>query len=138
MDEYTIVITPPQDLQVVITVPDIPVVSVISIPGTPGQKGAPGQDGKGITDFATEAEVKAGLAADKSISPATLTSVLYRKISYPIAASTWNIIHNMGRCPSVTVTDSAGTVVGGDVSYPTVDTVRIDFAFEVSGDAYLS
>jgi hypothetical protein len=58
-------------------------------------------------------------------------------------AAVWTIAHGLGRYPSVTVVDSAGTVCGGSVEYLSADAVRLSFfgggspaAF--AGTAYLN
>lgn len=54
------------------------------------------------------------------------------------AASTWNITHSLGYYPAVTVVDSAGTVVEGTTSYPSITSVTLTFSSPFSGYAYLS
>jgi len=53
-------------------------------------------------------------------------------------ASTWNITHNLGYRPRVSVIDSGNSLVEGDISYPTVDTMVLTFSAAFSGVAYLS
>lgn len=53
-------------------------------------------------------------------------------------AATWVITHNLNRYPSVTVVDSAGSVVIGAVSYVSPDVVSIEFSAGFSGAAYLN
>lgn len=55
-----------------------------------------------------------------------------------VASDHWVINHNLGAQPNITVVDSAGSVVEGDVSYPDVNTVVLDFIGAFSGQAYLS
>jgi hypothetical protein len=50
----------------------------------------------------------------------------------------WEITHNLGYRPSVIVTDSAGTVVEADVSYPSANQVTVALSQAVSGYAYLT
>jgi hypothetical protein len=50
----------------------------------------------------------------------------------------WTIIHNLGKNPSVTVTDSAGTIVVGDVVYTGPNSLTIQFSVAFSGSAYLN
>lgn len=51
----------------------------------------------------------------------------------------WTIVHNLGYYPAgVTVEDSNGIQTLGEVSYPDIGTVRIDFSSPVSGVARLS
>ena len=56
----------------------------------------------------------------------------------PSASDTWIIEHNMNRYPSVTVVDSAGTMVFGDVIYNSENEVTIKFMTAFSGKAYLN
>jgi len=53
-------------------------------------------------------------------------------------SATWNIIHNMGYFPSVTVVDSAGSEVMGDVQHMNAYTVVVTFGAAFGGKAYLS
>ena len=54
------------------------------------------------------------------------------------SASTWTITHNLGFFPSVTVVDSGGTTVIGDVSYISENQVSITFSAAFGGKAYFS
>lgn len=53
-------------------------------------------------------------------------------------SSTWTINHALGGYPSVTVVDTASTVVYGEVSYISTTQVRVDFSAPFSGFAYLT
>lgn len=50
----------------------------------------------------------------------------------------WVITHTLGGRPSVTVVDSAGTVVIGEVQYDSNTQVTISFTAAFSGYAYLT
>lgn len=54
------------------------------------------------------------------------------------ASASWLIVHNLGQYPSVTVVDSAGTLVDGDITYVDSNTVRVDFTAGFAGVAYLN
>lgn len=54
------------------------------------------------------------------------------------ASALWNIAHNLGKFPSVTVVDSGGSVVVGEVEHVTNNTLRISFLASFSGKAYLN
>lgn len=54
------------------------------------------------------------------------------------ASATWTITHNLNCFPSVTVVDSAGTVVFGDVEYISANVVRVTFVAAFGGKAYLN
>lgn len=53
-------------------------------------------------------------------------------------ATVWSITHNLGFYPAVTVQDSAGSVVYGDVAYVDVNNVTITFDSAFGGYANLS
>lgn len=54
------------------------------------------------------------------------------------ASSTWTINHSLGGYPSVTVVDSASTIVIGEVSYVSTSQVVVEFTSPFSGYAYLT
>ena len=54
------------------------------------------------------------------------------------ASREWQIRHNLGKHPSVTVADSASTVVVGDIEYLNTDELIIRFTSEFSGRAFLN
>ena len=55
-----------------------------------------------------------------------------------IASAEWNINHNLGKYPSVTVIDSAGSEVIGEIEYIDTNNVKIKFASGFSGKATLN
>lgn len=133
-DELSAVIHPMPDIQIKIEVPAPPTVSIIALPGIPGKDGTNGSDS---VDYASQDEVKAGIVTNKVISPATLNTVLTYTHQQVNPSDIWTIVHNMGRYPNVTVTDSANTVVTGDIAYINVNVIHISFASAFSGMAYL-
>lgn len=58
--------------------------------------------------------------------------------SAPSALTTWEITHNLGRYPNVTVLDSAGSQFFGAVTYVDINKLTISFAYAISGTAYLA
>ena len=54
------------------------------------------------------------------------------------ASKQWFVNHNLGKYPSVTIVDSAGSVVMGDIEYVDNLNVTITFTAEFSGKAYLN
>lgn len=54
------------------------------------------------------------------------------------ASGVWDITHNMGKRPSVTIMDSAGTSVSGVVEYIDDDSLKIYFNTSFSGSATLN
>lgn len=55
-----------------------------------------------------------------------------------IPESIWEITHNLGKKPSVTVVDSGDSVVVGEVEYINLNSVRLTFAGAFSGKAYFN
>lgn len=53
-------------------------------------------------------------------------------------STVWNITHALGGRPSVTVVDSSGTVVIGEVVYNSNSSITINFTAAFSGSAYLT
>lgn len=62
----------------------------------------------------------------------------YYKHVQNLSSSVWTIKHNLAKLPSVTVKDSAGSTVIGDVNYIDIDTLTITFSGSFSGEAYLN
>ena len=54
------------------------------------------------------------------------------------AAAIWTITHNLNCYPAVTIVDSAGTVVLGEIEYLTSNIVRVTFTAAFAGKAYLN
>lgn len=54
------------------------------------------------------------------------------------SSATWTITHNLGFYPSVSVVDSGGNYVVGDVTYVSLNVVSIAFSSAFGGKAYLS
>ena len=54
------------------------------------------------------------------------------------AGSSWTIYHSLGKFPSVTVIDSANTVVVGEVEMVSINEIEIRFSAAFSGKAYLN
>ena len=50
----------------------------------------------------------------------------------------WVVEHNLGYFPSVSVTDSGGTVQYGEITYISVNIVEIKFLFPFGGKAFVS
>lgn len=63
------------------------------------------------------------------------TTYVHQQVS---PSAVWTIAHNTGRYPSVTVVDSAGSTVFGDVTYIDDDTLTISFSGGFAGEAFLN
>ena len=54
------------------------------------------------------------------------------------ASTTWNIQHNLGKFPSITVIDTGDTVVTGEYTYIDNNNVTLTFSAAFAGKAYLN
>ena len=54
------------------------------------------------------------------------------------ASTTWVITHSLGGRPSITIVDSAGTVVIGEIQYNSNTQITVSFTAAFSGYAYLT
>jgi hypothetical protein len=55
-----------------------------------------------------------------------------------LPSDTWNITHSLSGKPSVTIVDSAGTIIIGDVQYLSNTQIQVSFTAPFSGSAYLT
>lgn len=72
-----------------------------------------------------------------ALTTATLNNERY-VFTQASASSTWEITHALGGRPSVTIVDSAGTVVIGEVTYNSNTQITVQFTAPFSGFAYLT
>jgi len=54
------------------------------------------------------------------------------------ASNSWTINHNLGFKPNVTVIDSAGNIVEGEIAYTNSNSLTVSFQSSFSGTAYIS
>ena len=64
-------------------------------------------------------------------------SIAYHHVQ-GIVATDWAITHNLGFYPNVTVQDSTGTIVEGEITYTSPKQLTVHFQSAFSGNAYLS
>lgn len=55
-----------------------------------------------------------------------------------VSSAIWAITHSLNKYPSVTVTDSAGDSVDGEVHYTDPNTLSVSFSAPFSGKAFLN
>lgn len=55
-----------------------------------------------------------------------------------VASNVWNITHNLNKFPSVTIVDSGGSVVEGDITYIDNNSLTVTFVGGFTGKAYLN
>lgn len=111
-----------------VTVNDV--ISITTPQGTTGF-GTTGSSGTGSiesTDFLPEGQVNKYF---------TTARVSYQH-TQGSASSSWVINHNLGFKPNVTVVDSAGNIVEGEIAYTNSNSLTVSFASSFSGYAYIS
>lgn len=54
------------------------------------------------------------------------------------ASQVWLIQHNLGKMPSVSISDSAGTIVYGEIKYLDLNNIEVRFSSGFSGKAILN
>jgi len=55
-----------------------------------------------------------------------------------VSALVWSVAHNLIKFPAITIVDSAGTEVIGDINYIDLNNVEITFSAPFSGLAYFN
>lgn len=55
-----------------------------------------------------------------------------------VSSTEWHISHGLGKYPSVTIVDSAGTVVIGQVQYTSQNEIVLHFSAPFSGKAFFN
>jgi hypothetical protein len=100
----------------------------VGIRGPQGLKGSTGSTGASGTNGTNGVNGVQG-AAGKTYQP-----FLYSQLS---PSALWSIRHDLGYFPKVTIVDSGGSEVHGDVSYTDLNSVVINFSAAFSGVAYL-
>lgn len=55
-----------------------------------------------------------------------------------VPSATWVIAHGLNRYPSITIVDSAGSVVIGAVDYDSTNQITVTFSAAFGGSAYLN
>jgi len=55
-----------------------------------------------------------------------------------VAATTWDITHNLGKFPSVSVINNNNIVINGEVTYIDNNNIQLNFSAGFSGKAYLN
>ncbi len=115
---------------------------------TPGQGALDARQGnvlKGmipnVVDDVTSTSTTAALSANQGYVLNNLINEKQDKNFYFVqttATNTWVIVHNLGKYPSVTVIDSAGTEVVGDINYDSLNQITITFSGAFKGSATLN
>jgi hypothetical protein len=76
-----------------------------------------------------------GPAGAPGVSGAAAASYVHDQT---VPAATWVVEHDLGMYPNVTVVDSAGSLIEGDVTYDNNNQITLNFSGAFSGKAYIS
>lgn len=87
----------------------------------------------GLAEYQTGDQIPAGY-----LPAASGGSDLHYTFTQSTAAQVWSITHNLGKFPSVAVTDSAGNQGFGDVHYIDANSLTVSFGGAFAGVAYLN
>lgn len=81
----------------------------------------------GVTLVGNKTSEELGIVCDKTFA-----------YNQAISSNVWEIKHDLDKYPAVTVVDSGGSVVIGEIVYIDKNNVRITFASAFSGKAYFN
>ena len=74
--------------------------------------------------------------------PIVINEVAFPSVAFNhqqgVSSDTWTIRHNLNFYPNVTVVNSAGTIVEGEITYTNKNSLVLNFQSAFSGNAYLS
>lgn len=125
----TLTISPLGDVEILET-PDEAII-LVSTEGSQGPPGAQGVQGpQGIQGLQ-------GVQGPQGLQGPPGTDFSYVHVQAN-ASVLWTIQHNSGKNPSVTVVDSGGTHIEGEVAYVDTNSLTITFLGATSGRAYLN
>jgi hypothetical protein len=71
-------------------------------------------------------------------STGVVTSGATTVIPFSSASTTWNVLHNLGKRPSVTAVDTDGNAIGGQIVYNSDNQITIYYSLAVAGTVYLN
>jgi len=116
-------------------------------PGTQGTQGATGAGTQGVAG-PQGPQGEPGISGSDINTTDDLTEGTSNKyftvgrVSYEhtqgASSNSWVIDHNLGFKPNVTVVDSAGNIVEGEIAYTNSNSITVSFQASFSGYAYLS
>lgn len=108
----------------------------ILVPGTTGETPVETGDYNNLINMPSINDVV--LKGNKTTSEIGIISDRTYIYTQTTANTVWRIPHNMDKYPSVTVKDSDGNIVIGELDYVDTNNVKITFSAAISGTAYLN
>jgi len=101
--------------------------------GTQGTQGTAGLQGIGGATLDTTDDLTEG-ATNKYFTVGRVS----HEHTQGAASNSWVVNHNLGFKPNVTVVDSAGNIVEGEITYTNSNSLTVSFESAFSGYAYIS
>ena len=90
------------------------------------------------TDDVGTAGGVAPLDAGSKVPLSNIPSILQYTHNQSVPSAVWNIPHNLGKFPSITVIDSANNVVWAEEKYVDSNNIQITFSSSFIGKVYLT
>lgn len=112
--------------------------------GSQGVQGIQGIQGGGVTLQDVQDAINSAALDTTDDLPEGTTNLYYSpsRVAHVydknVASNSWTINHNLGFYPNVTVQDSGGSIVEGEISYTNSNSLTVTFQASFSGKAYLS
>jgi hypothetical protein len=112
--------------------------------GTQGVQGIHGIQGSGVSLQDVQDAIQNAALSTTDDLPEGVTNLYYSpsRVAYVfnqnVASSSWTITHNLGFYPNLTVQDSGGSIVEGEITYTNSNSLTVTFQASFSGTAYLS
>lgn len=112
--------------------------------GTQGLQGVQGPAGSGVSLQEVEDAIAAAALDTTDDLPEGVVNKYFttNRVAYVhtqgVANSSWTITHNLGFYPNLTVVDSGGSIVEGEITYTNSNSLTVSFQASFSGIAYLS
>lgn len=111
-------------------------IQVRGLQGPQGKTGKAGKDGVGVPPVSPN--VKGVLRTDGKKTYWGDDKGDTYTFEQGQSSEMWIINHNLSKFPSVTVVDTAGTALVGEVTYLSKDSLMIKFSTPFTGKAYLN
>ena len=116
----------------------------LGVQGTQGATGTGTQGTQGTIGVQGATGIGGAAVDNTDDVPEGLTNKYFtvNRVSYEhmqgSASNSWTITHNLGFKPNVTVIDSAGNIVEGEIAYTNTNSLTVSFQSAFSGTAYIS
>jgi len=112
---------------------DVVVTTVVT-----GPQGPAGTAGAGVATGGTTGQILVKGSSTNFDTAWTDNQKINYTHGQTSTSATWEVVHNLGFNPNVTVKDNYGNVIEGYITYNNNNTLTIEFSNALSGYAYLS